>query len=207
MTKETLSLVEINNIRELRQKGYTLSEIKTITKRGYGTVFKYMRSVPILQEYQEIWKTKRGGSKAKSQKAWESAKKDAGKLIVHIGHEEKMFILACLYWGEGNKKELNLINSDPDLVKVFISCLRSIGVKNNELKISLRIFEDIDRIDAIKFWQSTLNLPSNTITKIDQLVGKKKGKLKYGMCRVGVKKGARYFKLIISMINLIKASL
>ncbi len=32
-----------------------------------------------------------------------------------------------LYWGEGNKRELNLINSDADLVRIFLQGLLSRG--------------------------------------------------------------------------------
>jgi hypothetical protein len=99
-----------------------------------------------------------------------------------------------------------LINSDPLLVKVFVECLRDLGVKDCDFSISLRLYEDLDDRRAIIFWEDVLGLPKYTIKKINYLVGKKKGKLSYGMCRVRVKKSAKYFKLIISMINLIKQS-
>ena len=81
------------------------------------------------------------------------------------------------------------------------------GVKDEELKISLRLFEDIDHKKAISFWSQTLALPKGMIQKIDVISGKKVGKLKHGMCRLRVKKGGKYFKLIISMIDLIKSGI
>ncbi|MHB1316669.1 MAG: hypothetical protein ACYCZW_02310 [Minisyncoccota bacterium] len=96
-----------------------------------------------------------------------------------------------------------MINGDPILIRVFITCLRELGVTNRELKISLRLFEEINVDDAIKFWLETLNLPKNSITKINIIRGNKKGKLKYGMCRVRVEKGGEYFKIIMSMVSLI----
>jgi hypothetical protein len=48
-------------------------------------------------------------------------------------------------------------------------------------------------------------LPKDFIKNINVIKGKKIGKLKYGMCRLRVKKVGRYFKLIISMIDLIKS--
>ncbi len=206
MPKPTLLQREIDKIKSLRETGHTLYEIKTLTKRSNGTIWKYIKGVSVLPEYQEIWKAKRGGSKAKSNRDWKEAQNKASSIIKNVNFKEKMLILSCLYWGEGNKNELNLINSDPSMIKVIISCLKDLGVQNSELKISLRLFENIDKKKAISFWTRTLMLPKNTIQKIDVIKGNKIGKLEYGMCRLRVKKGGKYFKLIISMIDLIRQS-
>lgn len=204
MSKKALSLKEILQIKDLRKKGNTLSEIKILTGKSNGTICKYIKGVSVLKKYQEIWKEKRGGSKIKSKREWEEAKIKASDLIKKIGLLEKMLILSCLYWGEGNKTELNLINSDPSMIRVVISCLKDLGVKDSEFKISLRLFEDINKKNAISYWSNTLSLPRGFIKNINVIQGKKIGKLKYGMCRLRVKKGGKYFKLIISMIDLIK---
>ncbi|PIR68576.1 hypothetical protein COU49_00245 [Candidatus Nomurabacteria bacterium CG10_big_fil_rev_8_21_14_0_10_35_16] len=207
MSKTSLSLQEINKIQNLRKTGHTLSEIKNITKRSNGTISKYIKNVSILLKYQEIWKVKRGGSKVRSEREWKEAKEKASQIIKNISFKERMLILSCLYWGEGNKTELNLINSDPVMIKVVLFCLKDLGVKNNELKISLRLFEDIDRDKAIVFWSRALSVQPHLIQNINIIKGKKVGRLQYGMCRLRVKKGGRYFKLIISMINFIKSNI
>ena len=206
MPKLSLSVKKIAKMQDLRKTGHTLSEIKNITKRkSNGTIWKYIKNVYVLPEYQEIWKAKRVGSKAKSQRDWKEAQTKASSIIKEFRFLEKMLILSCLYWGEGNKTELNLINSDPSMVRVVFSCLKDLGVKNYELKISLRLFENIDKEKAVSFWTRTLKLPKGIIQKIYIIRGNKIGKLKYGMCRVRVKKGGKYFKLIMSMIDLIKS--
>ena len=207
MPKLSLSSREVSKIIKLRKTGHTLYEIKNLTKRSNGTVWKYIKNIDILPKYQDIWKAKRGGSKAKSNRDWQEAKLNAVKIIKDIGFKEKMLVLSCIYWGEGNKTELNLINSDPSMIKVVINCLKELGVKDDELKISLRLFENINKKEAISFWTDILNLPCNTIQKINIISGKKIGKLKYGMCRLRVKKGGKYFKLLMSMIDLIKLSI
>jgi DNA-binding transcriptional MerR regulator len=206
MGKPVLSKAEIIQIKSLRETGHTLGEIKNIVKRGYGTIFRYVKNVPILPQYQDVWKVKRGGSKSRSLKGWQKAEEQVAKIFDGVfSLREKLLILAALYWGEGNKNELSLINGDPSLVKIFIVFLRELGVTTKELKISLRLFEEINVDEAVIFWLETLNLPDNTIIKINIIKGKKKGKLKYGMCRVRVEKGGEYFKKIISMIRLIRS--
>ena len=206
MPKPRLLPKEIAQIQNLRKTGHTLYEIKNLTKKSNGTIWKYIRGVSILPKYKEIWKVKRGGSKARANHNWEEAQNKASSIIKRFGFTEKMIVLSCLYWGEGNKTSLDLINSDPSMLKIIISCLKDLGVQNSELKISLRLFQNINKKKAIYFWTHTLSLPKNTIQKIDVIKGDKVGKLKFGMCRLRVKKGGRYFKLIISMIDLIRRS-
>lgn len=207
MPKPRLTAREISRIKNLRKKGHTLYEIKNLTRRSNGAIWKYIQGVLILPKYQEIWKIKKGGSKNRSLKEWQKAKVRASKIIKKIGFRERMLILSCLYWGEGNKTELNLINSDPSLIKTVLICLKNLGIKNSELRISLRLFNGINRKKAIYFWTQILKLPRGIITKIDVIHGNKVGKLKYGMCRVRVKKGGKYFKLIMSMVSLIKENI
>ena len=96
------------------------------------------------------------------------------------------------------------MNSDPGLIKVFVGCLYEIGVPKDNIKINLRLHDDIDRNKAIIFWAKLLSIEPARIGKIEVIQGKKTGKLKYGMCRVRVAKSATYFKLIMSLISIIK---
>ncbi len=207
MGKAALSVDEISQIVQLRQTGHTLSEIRSVVKRGYGTVFKYMKDVPILSEHKKFWESKRGGSKYRSIKEWQEAKEKVKNLISPLGKRERLIILACLYWGEGNKTELSLINSDPSLIKLFVNCLRDIGVVKNQLKVTIRIYNGINKKKAMKFWANIVGIFPSEISNVNVLFGKKKGKLEYGMCRVRVQKSRLYFKLIMSMIALMKESL
>ena len=81
MGKPTLLATEIKKIKHLRETGHSLNEIKNVVNRGYGTVFRYIKDVPILPKYQEIWKIKRGGSKSKSLKEWQTARMQASEIF------------------------------------------------------------------------------------------------------------------------------
>ena len=206
MGKPRLTDVQIEQIVNLRKTGHSLNEIKKISGRANDTVFKYIKGVKILPEFVDVLRFKQGGSKNRCLEKWQIAKEKAKNLFSKFGRKEKLVALACLYWGEGNKKELNLINGDPYLIRFFIECLKEIGIGKDLLKITIRIYEDVNKNQAVKFWADFLGLPENKISNVNILKGKKVGKLKHGMCRVRVKKGAEYFKLIISMIDLMKSS-
>ena len=207
MPKSKIESVDIEKIIKLRQTGHSLPEIRKITGRGGSTIFKYIKDVQVLPEYAEILRVKQGGSIERSKRKWLEASQEANRLMGNFSKRDKLFILSCLYWGEGSKQyDLSLNNSDPGLIKVFVECLQIIGVKKSDLRITLRIYEDINKSKAITFWANLLNLPEDKILGVSLLPGKKKGKLQYGMCRVRVAKGAVYFKLIMSMIDLIKSN-
>lgn len=195
---------EIAKIVEMRQTGHSLPEICRFLKRGGATVYCYAKDVKVLPEYVDALRQKRGGSKARAKIQWDKSVVEASSLLEKIEKREKLFILASLYWGEGTKKEFNLINSDPALVQVFISCLKEIGITKEDLRISVRVYEGIDIEKAKKYWADLCKIKVSDILNVNVLKGKKIGKLPYGMCRVRVTKSAEYFKIIISMINNIK---
>ena|SRR3989344_3711138 len=205
MLKRRLIPQEIKRIINLRKTGHSLPEIQKMTGKAYGTVYHYIRDVTILPQYQELWRVKRGGSKHKALREKERAKKDVRAMLSHVSKRDKLFILAALYWGEGTKRELNLINGDPELIRVFVSCLGALGVVTNRLKITLRIFEDMDEEEEVSFWARTLHVPRSLIGSVNILNGKKKGRLEHGMCRVRVSKSKDHFKLIMAMIDFIKS--
>lgn len=207
MPKKPLTNFEVAKIIRLRETGHSLSEIKRITGNANATVSKYIKKVSVLPAYKEILRIKRGGSKERARQKWEQSYIEAKKFLPILTYKEKLIVLACLYWGEGNKTELNIINSDPQLIKSFVFCIKLLGVSKKDLKVGIRLYEDIDINKAKKYWSQILDLPIAQITSVDILNGKKIGKLKYGMCRVRVKKGEKYFKLIMSMISLIKSYL
>ena len=202
-----LSVEEINNIVALRKTGHSMSEIKKVVLRCKASIFKYMKNVEVLPKYKAILKAKQGGSRYKSSCNWDMARAKAKTLISNPTFSDKMFILSCLYWGEGNKNELSLINSDPGLIKIFIDCLLEIGDKKDDLKVTLRLYDDLSKSEAINYWAKVLAIEKSFITNVNVIKGKKNGKLRYGMCRVRVSKSQEYFKLIISMIDLLRFSL
>jgi hypothetical protein len=200
-----LNQEEINKIISLRERGKTLTEIIKVLNRGKGTIYKYIKDVKIKKEYKEDFLDKKFASKMKSRKEWESAKVWSKLKINRLSERDILLISAMLYWDEGNKQyELNLINSDYFLIKLFIKGLMIMGVKKEKIKISIRIFNDIDKNKAIRFWLNKLSLNKKNLVSVNVINGSKNGKLKFGMCRVRVEKGSLYFKQIMSMIDTVK---
>jgi hypothetical protein len=97
-----------------------------------------------------------------------------------------------LYWGEGtkaNKHSVRLGNTDPELLRTFISFLVEIcGVEKNKLKFGLQIFTDISPEEALDYWLQTLELNKSQFYKIhitiSGSIGTYKRKSKYGVVTI-----------------------
>lgn len=204
MNGQKVTHKEIAKIMQLRKTGHSLPEITRIMRRGYSTAFRYTKNVKILPRYKSILREKQGGSKFRAAQKWREAEEKALSLVPAINKKEKLLVAACLYWGEGSKGDFSLSNTDPDLIRIFVACLQEIGIGKRELRVTIRIYDDLDKSRAISFWAKIIGIPKKQILNVNVLKGKKDGKLLYGMCRIRVTKGESYFKLLQSVIKVMK---
>ena len=204
MGKKPLTKTQIKHIIYLRERGYSLPEIRHLTGHGKATIFKYIQGVRILPKFQDFWKNKRKSSIARMIQEQKKAQDQAKKIIKKLRRKEKILIAACLYWAEGSRGDLSLSNTDPALIKTFVDCLKELGIEKERISVNLRIYEDLDREEVCNFWSKIVDIPKEKIMYVNVLKGKKKGKLKYGMCRVRVIKGAYFLKLLDALRDSIK---
>lgn len=96
-----------------------------------------------------------------------------------------------LYWGEGTKADRNSIrlgNTDPALIRTFLSFLDLFGVKKNKLRFGLQIFSDTKPLEALDFWLKNLDAGKSQFQKVVITPSRGKGtyrnKSKYGVLTV-----------------------
>jgi len=192
----------------LRSQGYSVPEIGKLLKVSKTSVLRYVQNVKILPQYIDNWAGKRGGSKKKKLLQERLAFENGKKLVEIPSRKEKILFIAALYWAEGSKKDFGLSNTDPNLIRLFITGLREIFSINDErLRISVRIYEDLDREKCLNFWSEVVGIKKEKFVNVNVLFGKKKGKLPYGMCRVRVTKGASLLKEIVGINKAMIASM
>jgi hypothetical protein len=196
-----LEIRTVNKIQNLRARGLTIPEICSRLNLPKTTVYNYAKNVQILPESMEEWRAKRGGSRRIRLLKEEQAFVKAKKIVKQFSKREKLLFISALYWAEGNKKDFMLSNTDSNLIKVFINGLREIfGIGNDRLRVSIRIYEDMDKEKCLDFWANVVSLPKEKFQNVYILNGKKQGKLEFGMCRVRVAKGGDLLKQL-SAIN------
>lgn len=177
-----------------------MPEIYREVKVGYGSVSKYIKGVKILPKYQGIWLSKRNGSKARKERLQENANRKAKEQLTSLNTREKLVFLTALYWGEGGKTDFNFTNSDPEMIKVFVSGLKEIlGIEQKDIRASIRIYEDLDKNICLNHWSKITNIPVDEFVNVDVLKGKKTGKLQYGLCRIRIKRGGNVLKYLLAL--------
>lgn len=200
MHGKKLSDEVIQKIITLRSHGLSLPEISREVSISKTTVLRYIKDVEILPEFLAQWAGKRGGSRKKKLLQQQIALEEGKKIVGSLTEKEKMLFLSALYWAEGSKGDFGLSNTDPDLIKIFIEGLREVfNISDDRLRVSVRIYEDLDREECLSFWSQVVGIPKEQFVNVNVLVGKKKGKLPYGMCRVRVTKGASLLKKIMGI--------
>ena len=109
------------------------------------------------------------------------------KIILDAEQERLLIAGVMLYWAEGSKKNNNYVafsNSDPDMVRLFLSFLREIcGIQESRLHLLLHIYTDQNEKELKSFWSEITKIPLNQFNKtyIHQgKIGNYKKKSQYG---------------------------
>jgi ATP phosphoribosyltransferase len=196
----TIAVNKIEQLVEHRKKGFSVPELSRMFALPKSTVLRYVKNVEILPEYYQRWLNRRNASQIISERQQVLAKNKASWLVGQINDQSLALIAAALYWAEGAKKDFSLTNSDPEMIRVFVLILKKVfKIKDEEIKISIRLYDDLIIEDAIKFWSGIVGVDLHNNVSINILNGEKKGKLKFGMCRVRVKKAGLLFKTIFAI--------
>ena len=204
MGKLAITQEKIVKLVKLRQKGFSLKEIASLEKIGIGTAHKYLKSLVICNEGKKILEQKRFPSKLKSRKDYLEALALSKKVLSRLSKKDKILIAVSLYWGEGTKKDFNLINGDPALIYSFLEGIYAFGVEKDRIRISIRYFENQDKQTVTDFWLRSLKLKKESISGFEKVASGTKNKLEYGMCRVRIVKPSFHHKLLINLIGEIK---
>ena len=92
------------------------------------------------------------------------------KPIATIKDAELFGLGIGLYWGEGtkaNKYSVRLGNSDPKLIKAFMTFLTKIfGVRKEDMKFGLQLFSDTDPLEALDYWTKELKVEHSQFYKV-----------------------------------------
>jgi hypothetical protein len=196
----------VSLIKHLRRRGYSIPEISARTEVPKTTVQRYSRDVTIAPQCRARWLARRNASKIMSERAWRIADTHAERLVGAVTKRDMALIGASLYWAEGAKKDFTFTNTDARMVALFSSILRNaFGVPLHQFKVSLRIYEDLDRSVCLRYWSRITGVHLNPKTTVSVLRGRKVGKLPYGMCRVRVQKSGWLLKELFSIINKVSA--
>lgn len=150
--------------RELRKQGLTYDRIQVELGCSKSSISLWVRDLP-----KPPARTREEGS-AIARRGWEATlerrdearrrtKQAATREIGELTDRELFLIGVGLYWSEGSKSKphrlserVTFINSDPDMIRVYLAWLRLLGVSTERLRFHVHIHESADVEAAEQFW-------------------------------------------------------
>lgn len=195
-------------MQSLRATGHSIPEISSLLSVSKSTVLRHISDVEILPQYYDRWLNRKKTAKKLLERNLLTAQIQARKWIDNISDKESIIIASMLYWAEGSKKDFSISNTNPDLIYTFINAMRrSFKLNNKDFKVSLRLYEDLNITECLEYWSKITEIYLDNSTSINILKGSRKGKLKYGMCRIRIKKSGIIHKTLFAIANLTKENI
>ncbi|QCX77106.1 hypothetical protein C9F11_17250 [Streptomyces sp. YIM 121038] len=152
--------------RELRLQGWTYDKIKAELGCSKSSVSLWVRDLPTPERRQRT----REEASAIAKRSWEPklrlreeerqrTKKAAMDEVGQLTDRELFLIGVGLYWAEGTKSKpykrrerVTFVNSDPGMVKIFLSWLDLLNVERENVRFYVMIHETADVPGAERYW-------------------------------------------------------
>ncbi|MCC3771635.1 hypothetical protein [Streptomyces sp. UNOC14_S4] len=149
--------------RELRRAGRTYDEIVAELGVAKSSVSLWVRDLPKPQKTAEQmhsmrearWEPHRKARDLEREKTTNAARREIGSLT-----DRELFLVGvALYWSEGSKSKehrpserVTFINSDPDMITLYLAWLHLLGVEASRLKFHVMVHESADVATVEHFW-------------------------------------------------------
>ena len=191
--------------RAFRLLGWSYGEIRRVLPAPKGTLAGWCRDIRLTGEQAAAIRARNGSQlgvprdtqwrrREEVERIQASARLEAADLA-----SNPLWVAGtALYWGEGAKtgRRLELTNSDPALLRVFIRWVLAFHHPKAEFVLSLNLHADNDESAAKRFWQKHLGLDSPAFTRTfikTPGTGHRKNHLAHGVCRVRTRRSTDGF--------------
>ncbi|WP_030262171.1 hypothetical protein [Streptomyces violens] len=199
--------------RELRRAGKTYNEIVAELGVSKSSVSLWVRDLPkpipsperMHRMREARWAPYREARDRQCAETKAAAAKEIGKL----SDRELFLIGAGLYWAEGSKDKpyrrtevVAFVNSDPDMIRVYLRWLDLLGVGRDRLHLHVMIHESADVAGAERYWADLTGVDVTTFGKTTlkkhnpKTVRKNVGEGYRGCLVIRVKQGADLYRRI-----------
>lgn len=164
--------------RELRLQGWTYDRIEAELGCSKSSVSLWVRDLPKPERRDPAEQ-----AKLAARKRWEHelavrdeerrrTKAAAAQEIGKMSDRELFIAGVALYWAEGTKdkpharrERITFVNSDPDMIRVFLAWLDLLGVQREQVGYRLMIHESADVEAAENYWADLVQVGRDTFGK------------------------------------------
>jgi len=218
-------LKEKAEVRSLRKKGYSYSEILKKIKVSKGSLSVWCRDIVLTEKQIEMLCERAEDGRFRSRKIIgekrEAERRERIKKLREEGMRE-MGILSCrdrflagvgLYAGDGAKgfQGVRFSNSDPRIIKFMMEWLREFcKVPEGKFRGRIWIHDDQNELGARRFWSKTTDIPMGQFQKSYIAKNKKNSKKirkklhQYGIFGIEVSDAAMQRKILGWMTGILE---
>ena len=192
------SLVVVAAVKADRAKGMSIPALVSKYSIPKTTVWHQVKDVHLSEDIKKKIRSKQGGSALRNKKSWLNAEKEAEILLSDFSEKSVWpVLLTALYWSEGTKKGgFIFTNTDRQMIRVYLKILRlRLKIKDEDIIVLIRTCAPMSPIACRKYWSAATGIAVGRI-RINHDDRQNKSKTTYGMCRVTVKKGGYFLKLV-----------
>ncbi|MFH9074161.1 helix-turn-helix domain-containing protein [Streptomyces alboflavus] len=164
--------------RELRLEGWTYDRIQAELGCSKSSISLWVRDLPKPErrppaEQATLAARKRWEHESAVRDEERQRTKAAAAMEVGALSDREVFLLGVvLYWAEGAKdkpysrrERLAFINSDPNVIALYLRWLDVLGVERERLRFRVSIHESADVTEAEEFWAELAGVPAATFQK------------------------------------------
>ncbi|WP_405657382.1 hypothetical protein [Streptomyces sp. RK9] len=195
--------------RRLRLQGWTYDRIQAELGCSKSSISLWVRDLPKPEPryspeeqralMREGLRKYRGAREERRAELKDAARREVGELS-----DRELFLVGVgLYWAEGQKSKpyarresVLFVNSDPDMIRVYLAWLDLLGVAPERLRHRLMIHETADVASAERFWADVVRVDVTTFQRTTlkkhnpKTVRKNTGDDYHGCLVVTVRQGA-----------------
>jgi transposase len=158
-----------------RRQGHSYREIQAALGTSRSTLSEWLRNIPLTEEHRAALAEKSLTASRRRAAAVHAASrardrrlsKEAADQVGTLSHRELFVAGVVAYWAEGAKTKpwgrregVDFINSDPDMVRLFLNWLDLVGVSKEDLTYRVAIHENADIAAALRFWSDVVETPA-----------------------------------------------
>jgi transposase len=167
--------------RALRQDGWLLREIAEELGSDPVTVHRWCRGIAVPPRASHGRSPVEARAMARARWDVENARRDAERMGMIRDHRDRVgaisdreldLLAAMAYWCEGSKSKpwrrneyLQFINTDPDLIRIFVEWLSRRGVGIERLRLCVNIHETGDLTAATMYWACVVGCGPDAFAK------------------------------------------
>ncbi|MGY6020248.1 hypothetical protein [Streptomyces spinosirectus] len=198
--------------RELRLRGWTYDRIQVELGCSKSSISLWVRDLPkpepryTPEEHRELMQA--GLLRLRNAQDEERGRvKDAAAEEVGDLSDRDLFMAGvALYWAEGQKSKpyqrrevVNFVNSDPDVIQVFLAWLDLLSVARERLGFRVMIHESADVAGAERYWAALVGVEASALQRTTlkrhnpKTVRKNTGEDYRGCLVVRVRQGAELY--------------